>query len=77
MVQQIVGKWWSDKLNIGVTADKEVYALVNNTPVKLIKEYHMNRPHYRLPGTSNRISDLAINRNVKLITKTIQHYCPF
>ena len=76
-MEEIVCKWWSDKLNIGVTESKDVYALINNNPVKLIKEFHMNRPHFRIPNTSKRISDLKINKSLSLTSKTIRQYCPF
>ncbi|NLA25512.1 MAG: hypothetical protein GX879_11160 [Bacteroidales bacterium] len=74
---EIICKWWSDKLNIGVTEDKRVFTLINNKPVQLIKEFHMMRTHYRIPGTSRRISDLTINKNISIQHKVIQQYCPF
>ena len=77
MQQQIICKWWSDALNIGVTESKDVYTIINNTPVLLIKEFHMNRPHYRIPKTSKRFSDLTINKSVSIVNKVIQTYCPF
>ena len=77
MIQEICCKWWSEKLNIGVTEDKKVFAIINNNPVKLNREFHMMRPHYRIPGTSKRFSDLQINKSVAIKNKIIQEYCPF
>jgi hypothetical protein len=77
MIAEIICKWWSEELNLGVTETKEVYTLINNNPILLLKEFHMNRPHFRIPGTSKRYSDLRINKSVKLANKVIQSYCPF
>jgi|LakMenE18May11ns_1017448.scaffolds.fasta_scaffold8823954_2 hypothetical protein len=77
MVSEIVSKWWSEELNIGITEDKTVYILIDGNPIELKKEFHMNRPHWRIPGTSKRFSDLKINRSVKLEKVIIRDFLPF
>jgi len=77
MRAEIKSKWWSEKLQIGITEDKDVYIIIKGNPVKLKKEFHMNRPHYRIPGTSKRFSDLTINKNSKLEEKIIVDFLPF
>lgn len=76
-MEEIICKWWCDTLNIGVTQDLKVYTIINGNPVELKKEIHMNRPHYRIPKTSKRFSDLTINKSVSDSNKIIQQYCPF
>jgi len=77
MTEEIVCKWWSEELNLGVTEMKDVYTLINSEPVKMLKEFHVCRIHYRIPGTSKRVSDLKINKSVKVYNKIIQYYIPF
>lgn len=77
MVTEIRSKWWSEELQIGITEDRKVFILINGNPIELKKEFHMNRPHFRIPGTSKRFSDLKINRSSKLEEKIIREYLPF
>lgn len=77
MIEEICCKWWNDKLQLGVTEERKVYILQNESPVELTKEFHMNRPHFRIPKTSKRYSDLAINKGLTVQNKVIQYYCPF
>lgn len=68
---------WCDKIQIGITKDGLVYTLKNNTPQLLIKEFHMNRPHWRIKGTSKRYSDLALAKKLKPQEKIIREWLPF
>jgi len=75
--QEIIVKWWSDKLQVGVHEDKTVYTLINGQPIIMKKEIHMGRIHYRIPRTSIRYSDLKINKSVSIQNKIIQNWLPF
>jgi hypothetical protein len=77
MKQEIKVKWWSEELQIGVHENKNVYIIIDEVPIKLKKEFHMNRPHFRIPGTSKRFSDIKINKSVKLQEKIIREFLPF
>lgn len=69
--------WWNEMFQIGITEKRDVYALVGGEPVKLKEEFHMNRPHWRIPKTSKRFSDLMLNKMCKKQERIIQQYCPF
>jgi Sec7-like guanine-nucleotide exchange factor len=77
MIAEIKCLWWSDTVQIGITGDRKVYCLVDGKPIELKSEFHMNRPHYRIPKTSKRYSDLMLNKMCKRKDKIVQHYIPF
>jgi len=69
--------WWSELHQIGITNDKKVYQLIDGKPIELRKEFHMNRPHYRIPKTSKRYSDITLNKICKKKEKILQIEMPF
>jgi len=68
---------WSDEIQVGVTKNGLVYTLKNHEPELLVKEFHMNRPHWRIKGTSKRYSDLALEKKLKHQEKIISVELPF
>jgi hypothetical protein len=68
---------WSDEIQVGTTDDGSVYTLKGDKPELLIKEFHMNRPHWRIRGSSKRYSDLALEKKLKPQDKIIQQWLPF
>lgn len=68
---------WSDEIQVGVTKDGAIYTLKNDEPELLIKEFHMNRPHWRIKGATKRYSDLALEKKLKLQEKIISTWLPF
>jgi len=68
---------WSDEIQVGITKNGLVYTLKNDKPELLIKEFHMNRPHWRIKGTTKRYSDLALEKKLNSQEKIISEWFPF
>jgi hypothetical protein len=75
---EVKSKWWSDKYNIGITENKNVYRINSDNSIsELNREYSCNRLVWRVKGENNRIGEKSLMKSLILKEKIIQQYLPF
>lgn len=78
MTEEIVCTYWNMEYNIGVYNGKYIHRNSENELIDCIREYHNGSIHYRIKGTSKRISAKRLNdKNYLIKNYQLQEYCPF
>lgn len=78
MQSEIVCTFWNTKYNIGVDSNGNYFGKVGIKIKPVVKEVHLGSIHYRIVGSSKRVSKKSLNNKLHIIINyKLQDYCPF
>lgn len=70
--------WYNTKYSIGLLSNGDYIYKIDNKINPVVKEVHCGSIHYRIVGSSKRVSSKKLNNKQDIILNyKLQDYCPF